>query len=119
MMDTRFSSPLLRNAVAVALTLFAAGSSAAFAQIVAGPPKPTVYNNPQQPNDPRVGLKGGIFDAGVAESGMHLVLNIPKPNGFSQGTTPTDAAPPPTPPPTVPGSGFLRLETGIIRMSTG
>jgi len=100
----RFTLPSVRYAAAAALTLSALGSSAAFAQIVAGPAKPTVYNNPQLPNDPRVGLKGGIFDAGIAESGMHLVLNIPKPNGFSPGTLPTDAAPPPTPPPPVPGA---------------
>ena len=100
-MHSRFSSSLLRNTVAV-VTLFAASS--AFAQVVVGPAKPTVYNNPQLPNDPRVGLKGGIFDAGTAQSGMKLVLNIPKPNGFSEGTTPTDAAPPPTPPPPVPGA---------------
>src|SRR5271156_1996522 len=86
---------------AAALAAFTLASPC-FAQ-VAGPAKPTVYNNPQQPNDPRVGLKGGIFDAGIAESGMHLVLNIPKPNGFSAGTLPTEAAPPPTPPPPVPG----------------
>src|ERR1700678_1386381 len=79
-------------------------SSASFGQVVAGPPKPTVYNNPQLPNDPRVGLKGGIFDAGIAEFGMHLVLNVPKPNGFSPGTLPTDAPAAPTPPPAAPGT---------------
>jgi len=96
-----FRSSSVRNA-AVALALSAFGS-AAFAQVVAGPAKPTVYNNPQLPNDPRVGLKGGITDAAVAESGMHLVLNIPKPPGFQAGTTPQDATPPPAPPPPVPG----------------
>jgi hypothetical protein len=91
---------MLRGA---ALTLsLTAGISGALAQ-VAMPAKPTVYNNPQLPNDPRVGLKGGITDAGVAESGMHLVLNIPKPPGFAAGTTPQEKAPPPTPPPAVPG----------------
>ncbi len=77
---------------------FTAGTAGAFAQ-VAMPAKPTVYNNPQQPNDPRVGLKGGVTDAAIAESGMHLVLNIPKPPGFAAGTTPQEKAPPPTPPP--------------------
>jgi hypothetical protein len=105
-MFTRFTSPSSRYAAATACTLLALGAVAApaCAQIVAGPATPTVYHNPQLPNDPRVGLKGGIFDAGIAESGMHLVLNIPKPNGFSPGTLPTDAAPPPTPPPPVPGA---------------
>src|ERR1700744_210744 len=61
--------------------------------------KPTVYNNPQQPDDPRVGLKGGVTDAGVAASGMKLVLNLPKPPGFAAGTTPQEKAAPATPPP--------------------
>ena len=99
---------MLRGA---ALTLsLVAGLPGVFAQ-VALPAKPTVYNNPQQPNDPRVGLKGGITDAGVAESGMHLVLNLPKPPGFAAGTTPQEKAPPVTPPPTPaagPGGGTPR-----------
>ena len=96
------SSSLRRAALACTLSVFA--SSASFAQIPAGPVKPTVYNNPQIPNDPRVGLKGGITDAGVAALGMELVVNLPKPTGFAAGTTPQDAAPPPTPPPPVPGA---------------
>src|SRR5580704_14269089 len=97
------NSPSLRRA-ALACTLSLFASSACFAQIAAGPAKPTVYNNPQIPNDPRVGLKGGITDAGVAALGMELVVNLPKPTGFAAGTTPQDAAPPPTPPPPVPGA---------------
>ncbi len=89
--------------VAAAALTFAVGSVAAFAQ-VALPAKPTVYNNPQLPNDPRVGLKGGVTDAAIAESGMHLLLNIPKPPGFAVGTTPQEKAPPPTPPPTPAGA---------------
>jgi hypothetical protein len=87
----RFSSPSLRCAAAGAFALSVLGS--AFGQ-VALPAKPTVYNNPQLPNDPRVGLKGGITDAAIAQSGMKLVLNIPKPTGFAVGTTPQEAAPP-------------------------
>ena len=75
-MRIRFSSPSLRYAAAGALALSVFGS--AFGQ-VALPAKPTVYNNPQPPNDPRVGLKGGVTDAAIAQSGMKLVLNIPKP----------------------------------------
>ena len=96
-MRIRFSSPSLRYAAAGALALSVFGS--AFGQ-VALPAKPTVYNNPQQPNDPRVGLKGGVADAAIAQSGMKLVLNIPKPPGFAVGTTPQEKAPAPTPPPT-------------------
>ncbi|SFS04377.1 hypothetical protein SAMN05421771_0908 [Granulicella pectinivorans] len=85
----------------VAITLSA--PVAVLAQ-VALPAKPTVYNNPQLPNDPRVGLKGGVTDAGIAESGMHLIVNLPKPPGFAAGTTPQEAAPPPPPPAPVPGA---------------
>jgi hypothetical protein len=35
-----------------------------------------------QQTDPRVGLKPGVRDAGVAAKGMELVTNIPKPPGF-------------------------------------
>src|SRR5580692_326106 len=91
------NSPCMRRAaLACTLSVFA---SAAFAQIVAGPAKPTVYNNPQLPNDPRVGLKGGVFDAGTAAFGMELIVNLPKPTGFSPGTLPTDTAPAPAAPP--------------------
>lgn len=85
----------LWNTTALTLALLS-GTAAAIAQ-VAMPAKPTVYNNPQQPNDPRVGLKGGVTDAGVAASGMELVINLPKPPGFAAGTTPQEKAPPPTP----------------------
>src|SRR5689334_21491949 len=36
---------------------------------------------PSRP-DPRVGLKAGLRDAGVAASGMELLANVPKPEGF-------------------------------------
>jgi hypothetical protein len=103
-MSSRLTAPSLRHAAAAVVALSVVAPVACFGQIIAGPPKPTVYNNPQLPNDPRVGLKGGITDAAVAASGMALVLNIPKPPGFAAGTTPQDAAPPPTPPPPVPGA---------------
>src|SRR6201996_3499357 len=89
-------SPSLRRA-ALACTLSVVAAAPGFSQIVAGPAKPTVYNNPQVPNDPRVGLKGGITDAGVAALGMELVLNLPKPPGFAAGTTPQEKAPVPAP----------------------
>jgi hypothetical protein len=34
------------------------------------------------PVDPRVGLKGGLTDAGFAAKGLELVSNLPKPEGF-------------------------------------
>ncbi len=90
----------LRSLAALAFTLSVFGCTASFGQI-AMPAKPTVYNNPQQPDDPRVGLKGGFMDAAEAASGMKLVVNVPKPRGFAPGTTPQEAAPPPV---AVPGA---------------
>ena len=48
-----------------------------------------------RPNDPRVGLKPGIHDAGVAARNMELVSSLPKPEGFFDPKAP---AGPPTPP---------------------
>jgi hypothetical protein len=84
------TSVRIAAAALAALTL----ASPCLAQ-VAMPAKPTVYNNPQQPDDPRVGLKGGVTDAGVAAQGMELLINLPKPPGFGVGTTPQEKAPAP------------------------
>jgi hypothetical protein len=40
----------------------------------------------QQAPDPRVGLKAGTTDAGVAARNMELVANVPKPEGFGDAT---------------------------------
>ena len=37
---------------------------------------------PPNPKDPRIGLKPGLRDAGVAVRSMELVANLPKPDGF-------------------------------------
>jgi hypothetical protein len=37
---------------------------------------------PATAQDPRVGLKAGLTDAGVAAKGLELVANLPKPEGF-------------------------------------
>ena len=105
--------PAVRSPLPLSVTLpFTHRSSA-------GPAKPTVYNNPQLPNDPRVGLKGGITDAGVAAFGMELVVNLPKPAGFAAGTTPQDAAPRrrQPPPPAAPGAPPRGLHApAIVRL---
>jgi hypothetical protein len=90
----------LRHLAAFAFALPVFAATASFGQ-VAMPAKPTVYNNPQQPNDPRVGLHGGFMDASIAADGMALVVNVPKPKGFAPGTTPQEAVPPPA---AVPGA---------------
>src|SRR5258705_12088907 len=48
--------------------------------------------------DPRVGLKAGFFDAGVAARNMELVRNIPRPEGFFDPKAPAGTPTPPDPP---------------------
>jgi hypothetical protein len=63
------------------------------------PPPPKVYFNPRAPaDDPRIGLKPGLYDAGEASFGMQLITTLPKPPGFAPGDT--AGAPAPAPPPT-------------------
>jgi hypothetical protein len=52
--------------------------------------------------DPRVGLKGGFRDAGVAARNMELLANLPKPPGFFDPAAPAGAVSPPEPPPGTP-----------------
>jgi len=61
------------------------------------PVAPTVYSNPRAPaDDPRIGLKAGLYDAGEAAFGMEKLATLPKPPGFAPGDT---AGAPPAPPP--------------------
>jgi hypothetical protein len=109
-MITRFDSSS-RRVVAFA-SVFAFCTCMATAQRPAPPPipehpvDPTVYVNPRSaPDDPRTGLKGGLYDAGQAISGMQLVMTTPKPGIFAPDMAAIDAAnaaPPPAPP--TPGS---------------
>ena len=53
------------------------------------PATPAPSQQPAQettPPDPRVGLKAGIEDAGVAALNMELVAHLPKPEAFSDPT---------------------------------
>ena len=58
----------------------------------------TVYSNPRAAaDDPRVGLKGGLYDAGEAASGLEKIASLPKPPGFAPGNVipmPANAMPP-------------------------
>ena len=53
-----------------------------------------------QSADPRVGLKPGVKDAGVAAKNMELVKNVPKPTGFFDPKPPAPEPPTPEPPAT-------------------
>jgi hypothetical protein len=78
---------------------------------------------PAAPDDPRIGLKPGHTDAGVAARNMELVSNLPKPPGFfdpkapagsvSPPERPEGAPAPPPPDPNAPppvGSGFTNSD---------
>src|ERR1700677_3029972 len=61
---------------------------------------PSVYVNPRAgSDDPRIGLKVGVQDAGQAAFGLQLLTAIPKPAVF-------DPPPPPPPPAGSPGGRF-------------
>ncbi len=63
-----------------------------------GSPTSTVYVNPRSgPEDPRVGLKGGLYDAKTAASGLEMLLTLPKPAGFDPDPNYVPAGPPGTP----------------------
>ena len=76
--------------------------------------------------DPRVGLKAGFRDAGVASLNMVLVSTLPKPDGFFDPGQPAGvasppegaaaasagSAAPPSMPPSAPGAGLALRELG-------
>ena len=60
---------------------------------------PTVYSNPRaDADDPRIGLKPGLYDAGEAIFGLEKVAGLPKPVGFAPDLSAAAAAPQPEPP---------------------
>ena len=50
---------------------------------------------PPDSKDPRIGLKPGHTDAGVAARNMELVSNLPKPPGFFDPKAPAGSVTPP------------------------
>ena len=84
---------------------------------------------PAAPDDPRIGLKPGHTDAGVAARNMELVSNLPKPPGFfdpkapagsvTPPERPAGAPPEPPPDPNAPppvGSGFTNSDLAFKGM---
>jgi hypothetical protein len=58
----------------------------------------TAQQKPPDPKDPRIGLKPGMKDAGVAARNMELVSNLPRPEGFFDPKSPAgDPLPPERP----------------------
>jgi hypothetical protein len=65
----------------------------------AAPPPSSVYVNPRSgPDDPRVGLKPGLYDAGEAIFGMERLASLPKPPGFAPGDVVVSPMPVTAPP---------------------
>jgi hypothetical protein len=102
----------IRNAMLLTVGMSASSLCATrlFAQDMAGmdhakpaaaTPNVTVYVNPRSgPDDPRIGLKGGLYDAATAMSGLQLVMTTPKPAGFEpdvESIKAVDATPAPAP----------------------
>ena len=75
------------RATAVAVALAAAG---------------VLAQEPAAPADPRVGLKPGLGDAGVAARHLELVASVPKPDGFFDPAAPAGSPTPPERSPTAP-----------------
>jgi len=108
-LTTRAHSGLLRAGLALAVSL--AVPALCLAQNPTPPPAPPdpskaappkVYSNPRAgADDPRIGLKPGLYDAGEAIFGLEKVASMPKPPGFA----PDPHAPEPPPPPTPPAGG--------------
>jgi hypothetical protein len=60
---------------------------------------PTVYSNPRSgPDDPRIGLKPGLYDAGEAIFGLEKIASLQKPPGFAPDPNAPEPPPPPAPP---------------------
>ena len=58
-----------------------------------------VGTNPRSgKDDPRVGLKAGLYDAGEAAFGMERITSLSKPSGFAPGDVVVTPGPPPPPP---------------------
>jgi hypothetical protein len=95
-----------RSVLTIAVAL-----STSFPALCAGQNSPSVYTNPRAgADDPRVGLKAGLYDAGEASSGLQRLVSLPKPAGFAPDPASIAAfdalpAPPPPPPGTPPARG--------------
>jgi hypothetical protein len=96
-MIAEVTSRFSRSALAIAVTL------SVFPALCAGQNNSSVYTNPRSgSDDPRVGLKAGLYDAGEASFGLERIISLPKPAGFAPDLASIaafDAAPTPPPPP--------------------
>src|ERR1700722_12257656 len=67
---------------------------------------PSVYSNPRSgADDPRIGLKPGLYDAGEAIFGLQKIASLQKPPGFAADPNAPEPPPPPAPPANSPAGG--------------
>ena len=60
--------------------------SISFAMLCAGQASTPAPGNPRSgADDPRIGLKPGLYDAGEAAFGMERLISLPKPAGILAG----------------------------------
>jgi len=106
-------SSRLAMALSIAAACFAQTPAASVTPAApAAPPKPApppkvvdtgVTTNPRAgSDDPRVGLKAGLYDAAEVAFGLERLASLPKPNGFGPGNA---IMPPPPPVPEAPPPG--------------
>ena len=117
-MTPRRSSGRVRTGLALAASLTVPALSTAQQR----PPQPdptkaappSVYSNPRSgPDDPRIGLKPGLYDAGEAIFGLQKVASLQKPPGFAPDPNAPEPAPAATPPTGTPGRGPT-INTGTV-----
>lgn len=88
-LTARTKATVVSGGVLMTLITMAAGISMLRAQQGTAPAPTskaasTVYTNPRSgADDPRVGLKGGLYDAGEAAFGIEHLATLPKPPGFA------------------------------------
>ena len=79
---------------------------------------PSVYSNPRSgPDDPRIGLKPGLYDAGEAIFGLEKIASLQKPPGFAPDPNAPEPPAPPAPPAGAPAGGRGRgptINTGSV-----
>src|SRR5271168_3074657 len=96
---SRFSRSALTFALSVVFPVLGAAQTERPPEVPPNPPPSTVYVNPRSgPDDPRVGLRGGLYDAAEAAFGLQKLSSLPKPTGFAPGDSVVVPAPPPPPP---------------------
>ncbi|HWD00266.1 MAG TPA: hypothetical protein VG456_26090, partial [Candidatus Sulfopaludibacter sp.] len=101
-MSSKRSSTYLSAGFAIAASLTLPALCSAQARQQPDPSKalpPGVYSNPRSgPDDPRIGLKPGLYDAGEAIFALQKIASLQKPPGFAPDLNAPEPPPPANPP---------------------